>query len=134
MLCAYRSSDSSRQCHSVANYAADRLNGLRQSHHPQHTLHELRARLLSKIHSTVDVYSTTSDLSSDQKSRPQLEHSGGHVIVTRGHTAGETRSETGSAANAAQLRRRAEYAYTGTNSDSCKYICKYVNQRPYWIL
>jgi len=79
MWWAYRSSDSSRQCHSVANNTADRLNGLRQSYHPQPTLHELRARRFSKIHSTVDFYSTASDLKSVEKSRPQFEHSSGSV-------------------------------------------------------
>jgi len=62
MWWAYCSSDSSQQCHSVANSTADQLNGLCQSYHPQHTLHELRAWRFSKIHSTVDLYSTKSDL------------------------------------------------------------------------
>jgi len=65
MWWAYRSSDSSRQCHSVAYSTADRLSGLRQSYHPQHTLHELRARPFYKIHRTVNLYSTTSE--SDSK-------------------------------------------------------------------
>jgi len=60
------------QCLSVANSTADRLNGLRQSYHPQHTLHELRARRLSKINSTFDLYLATSDLKSVEKSRPSL--------------------------------------------------------------
>jgi len=63
----------------VANSTADRLNGLRQSYHTQHTLHQLRARRLSKTHGTVDLYSTTSDSKSVEKLRPQFEHSGGHV-------------------------------------------------------
>jgi len=46
--------------------------GLRQSCHQEHTLHELWARHLSKIHSTVDLYLTTSDLKSVEKSRPSL--------------------------------------------------------------
>jgi len=37
-----------------------------------------------KIHSTVDLYSTISDLKSVEKSRPPFEHSGGHV--TSHHT------------------------------------------------
>jgi len=41
MWWAYLSPDSSRQCHSVANSTVDRLSGLRQSYHSQHTLHEL---------------------------------------------------------------------------------------------
>jgi len=66
---AYRSSDSSQQCHSVANSTADRLNSIRQSHHPQHTLHKLRAWRLTKIHSTVDIY-LTSDLKCRGIGRP----------------------------------------------------------------
>jgi len=34
---------------------------------------------------------------------------------------------------AAQLWRAAD-AYTGINSDCHEYICKYVNQRPYWTV
>jgi len=81
---AYRSSDSSRQYHSVTKSTVDRLNGLRQSYHPQHTLRQLRARRLSKIHGTVDLYSITSDMKSAEKSRLRFEHSGGHV--TSRHT------------------------------------------------
>jgi len=65
--------------HSMVNSTADQLNGLRQSYHPQHTLHELRARRLSKIHSTVDPYSTTSDFKDVEKLHPQFEHSRGHI-------------------------------------------------------
>jgi len=45
---------------------------------------ELRARLLSNIHSTVDLYSTRSDLKSVKKSCPPFEQSGGQV--TSSHT------------------------------------------------
>jgi len=49
----YHLSDSSRQWHSVANSTVDWLTVFVKSYHSQHTLHELRARRLSKIHSTV---------------------------------------------------------------------------------
>jgi len=112
--------DSCRQCHSVANSTAGRLNGLRQSYHLQH---ELRARRLSKIHSTVDLYSITSDLKSVEKSHAQFEHSGGHV--TSRHTVanrwtGQENWFGGGAAgdiNAAAARSLCIYKYklTGTN-------------------
>jgi len=104
MWSAYRSSDSSRQCHGVAKNTAERLSGLapglRQSYHSvthsrshceslndpsQHTLRELRGRRLSKTHSTVDLHSTKSDMkvnsSRDRFSKQQIDH------VTSGHTA-----------------------------------------------
>jgi len=81
MWWAYRSSESSRQCHEQHSRLT---HGPRQSYHSQHTLNELRAERLSKIYSTVGLYSTTSDLKSVEKSRPHLEHSGGHV--TYSHT------------------------------------------------
>jgi len=61
-----RSLDSSQQCHSVAKSTADRLNSLHQLYHPQHTLHELWARHLSKTHSTVNLHSTKSDVKESQ--------------------------------------------------------------------
>jgi len=73
---AYCSLDSSLQCHSVANSTADRVSDYRQSYH---TLHELRYWRFSNIHSTVDLYSTTSDVKTITKSRPQFEHGGGYV-------------------------------------------------------
>jgi len=130
MWWAYWSSDSSRQCHSVANSKADRLSGLRQSYHPQHTLHELRARRLSEIHSAVNLYSTTSDLKKVSRNRRP------HTVANRCkqvNTARKTKSAAEQQATATQLRCAA-YVYTGTNSDWYEYICKYVNQRPYWTL
>jgi len=80
MWSVYRSSDSSRQCHGVTKHTVERLSGLapglRQLYHSvtdsyshrespndpsHHTLHQLRARRLSKTHSTVRLHSTKSD-------------------------------------------------------------------------
>jgi len=85
MWWAYRLSDSSWHCHSVANSTADWHNGRRQSYHWQHTLHELRALRFSKIHSTVDLYSTTSELKASRNRAPrwQFEHSSSHVTSRR---------------------------------------------------
>jgi len=80
MWWAYRLSDSSRQCHSVANSTADRLNGLRQSYHPQHTLHVTpsSASVQDSQHCWFIIQQRL-DLKSVEKSHPQFEHSGGHM-------------------------------------------------------
>jgi len=137
MWWAYHSSDSSRQCHSVANSTADRLSGLHQLYHQQHTLHELWARCLSKIHSTVDLYSTMSDLKSVEKSCHRLNTAAFTWLLviwqqTGENTAGKLgRRQCSRLCHAMQLLC-AVYAYTGTNSDCYEYICKYVNQRSHW--
>jgi len=91
--------------------------GLRQSYHSQHTLHELRARRLSKTHSNVDLHSTKSDVKVSQN-RARVWNSAAvtwHLVTgqltEQVNRHGMWRGAGGSAR--AQLRRAA-YAYTGT--------------------
>jgi len=136
---AYCSSDSSRQCHGVAKNKVERLSGLaaelRQSYHSvtrsqshrespndpsQHTLHELRARRLSKTHNTVELYSTKSDVKVIS-SRDRFQNSRSITWLQSHDRYTEQVSEIGTAsgmawrgrAARAQLRRAA-YAYPCT--------------------
>jgi len=138
---AYRSLDSSRQCYGVVKtveWLSGLAPGLRQSNDSQHTLHELRARRLSKTHRTVDLQSTKSDVKVSQNRGRVLKHSGSHVtsshtVVNRSTQPKKLGRHGSDAAGWRAQLRRAAYGYTGTIHGWYEEARIYANQRQHWV-